>query len=261
VNFKIFIKIFLIILLTVGILFQSRGNCQVKPVSDTSEIEIPVFEESIVETQIAPADNYKIIQAPFISQLGTYPTGCESVSTVMALNYLGITTSVDTFIDDYLYKTDTVFNPNISFGGDPRGVGVGCYAPVIINALDKVLYGKSYYAEELHNVSLQDLCSKYIDNNIPVILWATINMQTPVTKTSWKYNGETITWIQPEHCLLLVGYDNNKYIFNDPYKEQSQAYYNKAQVAEAYAGLNSQAIVILKMEHKGTSQRKQLKKK
>jgi len=213
--------------------------------SNISGIEIRIFEENNIETQIEPTDNYKIIQVPFISQSETYPTGCESVSAVMALNYWGISTSVDTFIDDYLYITDIAFDPNISFGGDPRGVGFGCYAPVIKNALDKILDGESYYAEELNNVSLQDLCSQYIDNDIPVILWATINMQTPVNKISWTYNGETITWIQSEHCLLLVGYDDNNYIFNDPWKEQSQTYYNKAQVAQAYAGLKSQAVVIL----------------
>ena len=31
----------------------------------------------------------KIIQAPYIDQSIKYPTGCESVSTVMLLQYLG----------------------------------------------------------------------------------------------------------------------------------------------------------------------------
>ena len=39
-----------------------------------------------------------IIQAPCIDQTADWPTGCESVSTVMLLQYLGIHISVDDFI-------------------------------------------------------------------------------------------------------------------------------------------------------------------
>ena len=31
----------------------------------------------------------KLIKAPYISQEGKYPTGCEIISAVMLLNYLG----------------------------------------------------------------------------------------------------------------------------------------------------------------------------
>ena len=47
----------------------------------------------------------------------------------MALNYWGINISVDTFIKKYLEKGDyNSFDPNICFGGDPRDLGMGCYA-------------------------------------------------------------------------------------------------------------------------------------
>ena len=46
--------------------------------------------------------NHKIIQVPYIDQSVKYPTGCESVSTVMLLQYLGYDISVDKFIADYL---------------------------------------------------------------------------------------------------------------------------------------------------------------
>ena len=42
------------------------------------------------------------IDVPYISQKGKYPTGCESVSTVMLLQFLGYDISVDTFIENYL---------------------------------------------------------------------------------------------------------------------------------------------------------------
>lgn len=213
-------------------------------------VEIYIYEENEIYTKPqTPIGNSKIIQAPFISQLGKYPTGCESVTTVMALNHIGIDVSVDKFIDSYLTKTGVPFDPSISFGGNPRSTsGYGCYAPVIKKALDKALSGKNYEAKVLNNVSLKTLCSQYIDKGIPVILWATMYMNTPYISSTWTYNGKTINWIAPEHCLLLVGYDSSHYIFNDPLTYQPQTYYSKSSVEVAYKGLNYQAIVLEKKD-------------
>lgn len=213
-------------------------------------VEIHIYEENEIYTKPqTPIGNSKIIQAPFISQLGKYPTGCESVTTVMALNHIGIDVSVDKFIDSYLTKTGVPFDPSISFGGNPRSTsGYGCYAPVIKKALDKVLSGQKYTAKQLYGVSLKNLCSNYIDKGIPVILWATMYMNTPYISSTWTYNGKTINWIAPEHCLLLVGYDSSHYIFNDPLTYQPQTYYSKSSVEVAYKGLNYQAIVLEKKD-------------
>lgn len=213
-------------------------------------VEIHIYEEDEIYTKPqTPVGNSKIIQAPFISQLGKYPTGCESVTTVMALNHIGIDVSVDKFIDSYLTKTGVPFDPSISFGGNPRSTsGYGCYAPVIKKALDKVLSGQKYTAKQLYGVSLKNLCSNYIDKGIPVILWATMYMNTPYISSTWTYNGKTINWIAPEHCLLLVGYDSSHYIFNDPLTSQPQTYYSKSSVETAYKGLNYQAIVLEKKD-------------
>lgn len=213
-------------------------------------VEIYIYEENEIYTKPqTPIGNSKIIQAPFISQLGKYPTGCESVTTVMALNHIGIDISVDKFIDSYLTKTGVPFDPSISFGGNPRSTsGYGCYAPVIKKALDKALSGQKYTAKQLYGVSLKNLCSNYIDKGIPVILWATMYMNTPYISSTWTYNGKTINWIAPEHCLLLVGYDSSHYIFNDPLTYQPQTYYSKSSVEVAYKGLNYQAIVLEKKD-------------
>ena len=215
-----------------------------------SGIEVRIFEENnanIPDTPQTPSGQSKIIDAPFISQLPNYPTGCESVSAVMALQYAGVNISVDTFIDKYLYKTGVIFDPNESFGGDPRGSGYGCYSPVIKKALDKILtVDTALYAREMKGEPLQNLCSNYIDKDIPVILWATMGMDTPKNGNRWYYNGKLIQWIIPEHCLLLVGYDDEHYIFNDPLRNKN-TYYRKSAVEIAYAGLGSQAITINKL--------------
>ncbi|MBS5344294.1 MAG: C39 family peptidase [Clostridium sp.] len=217
-----------------------------------SGIEVRIFEENnanIPDTPQTPSGQSKIIDAPFISQMPDYPTGCESVATVMALQHAGINKTVLSFINSYLYRTSVPFDPNISFGGDPRDTrnSYGCYSPVIKKALDKCFQSLEisfYKAVELKNVSLQQLCSDYIDKDIPVIMWATIDMKPARNGDRWYYNGKLIQWIIPEHCLLLVGYDDEHYIFNDPLKSKPFTYYKKAAVEQAYAGLFSQAVII-----------------
>lgn len=208
-------------------------------------VEIRLFEEKDIVTDVSHG-NEKLISAPYISQVGVYPTGCESVSTVMALQYAGVDISVDTFIDDYLDKSSSTydFDPNVSFGGNPRSSsGIGCYAPVIKKALDKALAGSDFYGENITGKTLSQLCSEYIDNGIPVITWATTDMKDA-------YPGKqlaTMTWIAPEHCLLLVGYDDSCYIFNDP-QRQANKHYLKADVEAAHKALGSQAVVVLEKE-------------
>ena len=66
------------------------------------------------------ADEKVCIQAPYIDQSGAYPTGCESVSAVMLLQFLGVDITVDEFIEKYLEKQDFEKRDGEMFGPDPR---------------------------------------------------------------------------------------------------------------------------------------------
>ncbi len=124
----------------------------------------------------------------------------------------------------------------------------GRYSPVITKALDKALKGTKFTAKQLVNVPVETLCAKYIDKDIPVIFWATIDMQKPEeSPKKWDYNGTHIDyWMRPEHCLLLVGYNKDSYIFCDPWKKENYTYYKKDKVVTAYKGEYSQAVIITK---------------
>ncbi len=214
--------------------------------NDTVSIPAASAEE---ETVITPKHKKRHIKAKHIYQQDKWPTGCESVSAVMALHYAGIDISVDHFINNCLEKKTPPFDPNIQFGGDPHDSGGwGCYSPVITKALDKALKGTKFTAKQLVNVPVETLCAKYIDKDIPVIFWATIDMQKPEeSPQKWNYNGTYIDyWMRPEHCLLLVGYNEDSYIFCDPWKKENYTYYKKDKVVTAYKGEYSQAVVITK---------------
>jgi uncharacterized protein YvpB len=48
-----------------------------------------------------------------------------------------------------------------------------------------------------------------------------------------------------EHCLVLVGYDDNNYYFNDPYKNHGVIPYEKKLVNQRFLELGKQSVVIL----------------
>ncbi|MBR5578017.1 MAG: C39 family peptidase [Lachnospiraceae bacterium] len=196
----------------------------------------------------------KIIEAPYIDQSVKYPTGCESVSAVMLLQYLGIDITVDRFIEEYLEKKNMeekegkLFGPNPKeyFCGSPYDPdSFGCYAPVICKALEKIL-GEEYEIIDETGTSMDELKEKYIDRNLPVIFWACINMREPVVGPAWQLfeTGETFTWISNEHCMLLVGYDEEGYYFNDPHENRGLICYEKNLLEKRHEAQYNMAVAV-----------------
>lgn len=200
-----------------------------------------------------------LLDVPFISQEENWPTGCESVCAVMALQYAGVDITVDGFIDGYLplgnapYEEDgTLFgcDPRRAFPGDPRSeLGWGCYAPVILEAAEQLLRDReetSLSITDLSGQSLESLCEEYVAKEIPVLVWATIGMEEPTEDITFliEDTGEEFQWIYPLHCLLLVGWDSSGYLFNDPISGKA-VHYSKSAVELAYTGLGKQALAVL----------------
>lgn len=230
-----------------GVLDTASGYAGKSDGSPIQGVEIRVFEENGLTTKVTNTGQKKVLTVPYIDQTVKYKTGCESVSTVMVLNYFNCNISPETFIDNYLAKGSyDSFDPNVCFGGNPYTTnGMGCYAPVITKAVNQYASktGAKVSATSLTGKTLEYLCSQYIDKHIPVVLWATIDMKTPYNGRKIPYGDSYIQWIAPEHCLVLVGYDDNNYIFNDPMR-QAKIYYGKDIVTRAYLGLGAQAVVI-----------------
>ena len=205
-----------------------------------------------------------MLDAPFLDQREFYPTGCESVSAVMALRYFGVEIDTEEFIDDYLPLGDAPYedgsgelvgcDPREAFPGDPRTEeGWGCYAPVIENALNDLigdrLDASRLTVESPENKSLSELCSEYVAKGMPVILWATIEMEPPEEYLSFfiEETGEEFHWIYPLHCLLLTGWTEDGYLFNDPSAGKGQ-FYPKDAAELAYDGLGRQALVLVPVD-------------
>lgn len=237
--------------------FKPAPSQEIPAVSETPEPDIQSDTDTDTETFIAPK-RYNI-DVPYISQ-EDYPTGCESVSATMVLNYWGIECPVDFFLSTCLKSAEleTVIengkevlygeSPYEYFIGNPYDTdGLGCYAPVIVEALNYLLDDNQYTALDVSGLSLSQLTETYILNDIPVIVWATLDMKPSWSSLSWKLkaSGENINWISGEHCLVLTGYNERCYLFNDPSGNNGTSSYLKGLCARRYNELGMQAVVII----------------
>ena len=205
----------------------------------------------------------KIANVPLIGQQ-KLPTGCETCSAVMLLNYYGYNISETSFADKYLIKRPLGYgkyglegpDPNCAFIGSPYTTNsFGAYAPVMAKSMNSYLAKKSYKAVSVSGKSLEYLAGKYIAQGQPVMVWATIYMTASYKTTTWRVNytdenarykkGSSYTWLANEHCLLLTGYDSSYYYFNDPWTN-SRIAYSKSIVNTRYNELGRQAVVMVK---------------
>ncbi len=229
-------------------------------------LDIRIYERKGMDP--TPSKNAKLIDAPYINQFNEkLPNGCESASTVMALQHAVGTDkiSLSAFLNYYLDWTSSTPSPSRNSGPNPNKVYMGnpfpgyndkswgCFSPVIMKAVGKLENVIGVKATNASGTSLQNLCTTYIDKGIPVVMWATVGMTSTYKVHTWVTpDGESISYNNKLHCLLLVGYDENNYYFNDPMAKKIQGY-SKASVEKAYAALGKQAIVITKTSGGGTA--------
>lgn len=201
-----------------------------------------------------------IISVPQISQEEILPTGCELVSAMMLLDYYGCSTTADEIIKRtpkslLLSDGGTVYgmSPNQAFIGDPRSRdGLGCYAPLLTAVVDSYFWdGGKKEAANLTGTDLDALARDYIAKETPVLIWATVDMEEPGKGKSWTLadTGGNFQWIAGEHCLLMVGFDSEKYYFNDPLDSGGAVSYRKSLVEARYRALGKQAVTVRPVSH------------
>jgi|GEM_PF-111170 len=219
-------------------------------------------KKAICNVYIMPQSK-KISNVPLIGQ-SKLPTGCETCSATMLLNFYGYKISETTFADKYLVKKPFGYSngsytgpdPNCAFVGTPYSSNsYGAYAPIMAKCMNKYLSDKSYKAVEISGKSLEYLSGKYVAQGQPIMVWATINMSPSFKTTTWRVNytdenakyklGSYYTWTAGEHCLLLTGYDKDYYYFNDPWTN-ARTRYSKSLVNTRYNELGKQAVVMVK---------------
>lgn len=191
---------------------QADGD-YVQDINDPPAATPAVPRDCVTEPVRVCLDVANIMQTPFL------PNGCEVVSLAITLNYAGYPVDPVELYDAYMPKAPLQNgDPWTSYIGDAKGWGYGCYAPCVVTT------GNAYLAaagssKTVSDVSGQDLSyyEHLIDNGIPVILWGTIGMNGN-PRLCWEdtINGKYVNWHSYSHCLVLIGYTDDTYIFCDP---------------------------------------------
>ena len=130
------------------------------------------------------------------------------------------------------------------FVGDPyRDDAMGCYAPVMERAGAEIL-GDGYEVKNETGSGIDALCKKYVDRDMPVLLWITINLRPFIEGPSWRLtgSGKLFTWRSNEHCLLFVGYDDEHFYFNDPWENRGVVAVEKALARKRHAEQYEMAV-------------------
>ncbi len=247
----IFLALMLVLLVGCGNGAEKTDSITELPESDT--IAVSETDETTAEPEDEPA---VLLDVPYISQEKFLPNGCEAVSASMVLNYWGIRMKPLDFVNDYLAceTLDTEYpggliigpDPYEMYAGDPTNEddGLGCYSPVIAEALGYVVGGEL----GVYDTTGTELASLtgYIDEGIPVIVWATIDMERVTDYYEVLYYDRYGSYYYPEneHCLVLVGYSENSYFFADPYESRGIVSYPKSDCEAAFADLGKQSVVV-----------------
>ena len=213
-----------------------------------------IFLFSVIYTK------YKLLNVTLIDQTKYFPTGCESISTMMCIDYwkkdlLTPYEFIDNYVDQgkFYYKNGQLFAPHPSdkFIGSPYDSNsYGCYEPVIEKALNKLISDRKVNFEvvNLTDVEMDKIKNDYIDKDIPVIFWATIDMKPFINGSIWiiPETGEQFQWRGREHCLLLIGYDDEKgiYYLLDPWENHEKINVTKTLLEQRHKEQYSMAVAL-----------------
>ena len=96
-------------------------------------------------------------------------------------------------------------------------------------------------------MSLNEIKYWYINNGIPVAVWLTNEMKPLDGFYQWQSYDKSETYLYPiaEHCLVLIGYDEDVYYFNDPLDSRGIVSYPHELVSTRYSELGKQAVVLI----------------
>lgn len=210
-------------------------------------------EKTPISVPNVSIDDYMLTQksvkldVTYLPQKPELPTGCEITSLTTVLNYYGYNVTKTEMADNYLPKSNTSKNFWSVFVGNPRYTsGFGCYAQPITEAANKYLkeQGSELVAYNCSGSTFEQLLLE-TESGRPVVIWGTLNMAKPYYTYEWVVeDGNTVRWITPEHCLVLIGYDLERSvaIISDPMRGIVE--YDLKTVKSRYIALESQCVVI-----------------
>ena len=222
------------------------------------------------------------ITVDFVSQYPELPTGNEITSLTMVLNYLGFEVEKETLANNYLTCAETgMATFSQAYIGSPfDDYGMGCFAPVIVDAAQKYLHsqGSGRHVKVLNADDFDDILHR-VASNYPVLVWVSQGLEpveeeycftiygnttaettvpvgtavpigeevpttAPAETTTSTASRQDVYWISNATCVVLTGYDleNNTVTVLDP--SQGEVTYDMGLFKTSYNALYNQAVII-----------------
>lgn len=204
--------------------------------------EIPISSDCNIENY-----THCSLSVTPILQNPELPTGCEITALTTVLNYYGFAVDKLYMAENYLKMGDIgETNPDDAFVGSPfSNHSFGCFSNVIKeSAIDYLVdNGSTLNVLDLKGYDFSDF-EKYVLDGHPIIFWATMGLKEPYINCSWNIDNQEINWLANEHCMVLIGFnnENSTYIVSDPL--QGIVEYPEDLLVERYNQMGQQALLI-----------------
>lgn len=244
---------------------EKEKEYQLKIIASDKGSEASMVKEEVMYTHQSPDSSLLIetyvereanhIGVPVMLQNPELPNGCEITTLTSILNYHGAEISKTEMADDYLPKSSFKKlngkkvgpDPHLAYAGDPRMAKGGWYvfAEPIVAASKKILDKKSsrLISENISGSSQEEILS-YTDQNIPVIVWVTLDLSPPIKSGGWYIEGteEFHPSFINLHTVVLDGWENGNVYVMDPL--QGRISYPEDLFFESYKAMGSQAVIV-----------------
>lgn len=188
---------------------------------------------------------------PLIQQLPELDRGCEVTSIAMMLQYAGITVDKMKLANE-IKKVDFMNdgvrgNPNEGFVGNIYTFsesGYGVYHGPLFQLAKKYLPNK---AVDLTGKSIEELY-KSVKSGQPVVMITNAKF-APLDEdefTTWETNSGDVSITYNEHCVVLIGYDEEFVYIRDPLEDSLDVKVPRGKFEKAWMQMGSQAISYVK---------------
>ncbi|HDR4391392.1 C39 family peptidase [Bacillus cereus group sp. BC251] len=188
---------------------------------------------------------------PFIQQLPELDRGCEVTSLAMMLQYAGITVDKMKLANE-IKKVDFMNdgvrgNPNEGFVGNIYTFsesGYGVYHGPLFQLAKKYLPNK---AVDLTGKSIEEMYNS-VKAGQPVVMITNATF-APLDEdefTTWETNNGDVSITYNEHCVVLIGYDQESVYIRDPLKDSLDVKVPREKFEQAWVQMGSQAISYMK---------------
>lgn len=224
--------------------------------------QAPTEPPTEAPTEAPLPETYMIEGVEVIPQV-EFKAGCETYACTMLLQTLGYDMNERMFMENYLEirypsydENGNMYAPDMysSQVGDIYG-GWGVYCTAMAKYMNHYLsdVNSDQKATAIENVPLEELCREYVSKGIPVMIWGTVEMLEPYPRFTWTVDyvdenahykiGDQFSWLQHEHCLVLIGWDEENFYFADSCAGKVSVF-EKELSETRYETLGMQAIVV-----------------